>query len=131
MGKKEFTIEEKIEAIELHIHDGMGYGAISDRYLSDLDIKRYEVCNEFRSSSSIVKLQLSLYLFLGKCSDSIPRQSFSPPPFLDSRPCAKKIYKFFRISLDKRRRSCVRSCRSTIHVGQQGKKKVEGGGLIG
>ena len=58
MGKKEFTIEEKIEAIELHIHDGMGYGAISDRYLSDLDIKRYEVCNEFRSSSSIVKLQL-------------------------------------------------------------------------
>ena len=27
MGKKEFTIEEKIEAIELHIHDGMGYGA--------------------------------------------------------------------------------------------------------
>ena len=64
MGKKEFTIEEKIEAIELHIHDGMGDGAISDRDLSDLDIKKYEVCNEFRSSSSIVKLQLSLYLFI-------------------------------------------------------------------
>jgi len=32
MGKKDFTIEEKIKAIELHIHDGMGYGAIADRY---------------------------------------------------------------------------------------------------
>ena len=32
MGKKDFTIEEKIKAIELHIHDGMGCGAISDRY---------------------------------------------------------------------------------------------------
>ena len=32
MGKKDFTIEEKIKVIELHIHDGMGYGAISDRY---------------------------------------------------------------------------------------------------
>lgn len=32
MGKKDFTIEEKIKATELHIHNGMGYGAISDRY---------------------------------------------------------------------------------------------------
>ena len=31
MGKKGFTIEEKIKAIELHIHDGMGYRAISDK----------------------------------------------------------------------------------------------------
>ena len=31
MGKKGFTIEDKIKAIELHIYDGMGYGAISDR----------------------------------------------------------------------------------------------------
>ena len=32
MGKKGFTIEEKIKAIKLHIHDGMGYRAISNRY---------------------------------------------------------------------------------------------------
>ena len=31
MGKKGFTIEDKLKAIELHIHDGMGYKAISDR----------------------------------------------------------------------------------------------------
>ena len=31
MGKKGFTIKEKIKVIELHIYDGMGYGAISDR----------------------------------------------------------------------------------------------------
>ena len=31
MGKKDFTIEEKIKAIKLHICDGMGYRAISDR----------------------------------------------------------------------------------------------------
>ena len=32
MEKKEFTIEEKVEAAELHIRDGVGYGGISDRY---------------------------------------------------------------------------------------------------
>ena len=32
MGKKEFTIEEKIKAVELHIREGMGYGGISERY---------------------------------------------------------------------------------------------------
>lgn len=32
MGKKGFTIEEKIEAVELHIREGIGYGSISDRY---------------------------------------------------------------------------------------------------
>ena len=32
MCKKEFTIEDKIKAIELHIRDGVGYGGISDRY---------------------------------------------------------------------------------------------------
>ena len=32
MEKKEFTIEEKVEAVELHIRDGVGYGGISDRY---------------------------------------------------------------------------------------------------
>ena len=31
MGKKGFTIKEKIKVIELHIYDGMGYGTISDR----------------------------------------------------------------------------------------------------
>lgn len=30
--KKEFTIEEKFRAVELHIHEGMGYGGISDKY---------------------------------------------------------------------------------------------------
>lgn len=32
MGKKEFTIEEKIKAVELHVREGMGYGGISDKY---------------------------------------------------------------------------------------------------
>lgn len=32
MGKKEFTIEEKIKAVELHIREGMGHRGISDRY---------------------------------------------------------------------------------------------------
>ena len=32
MGKKKFTTEEKVQAVELHIRDGMGYGGISDRY---------------------------------------------------------------------------------------------------
>lgn len=32
MYKKEFTNEDRIKAIELHIHDGVGYGGISDRY---------------------------------------------------------------------------------------------------
>ena len=32
MGKKEFTTEEKMKAVELHIRDGMGYGGIADRY---------------------------------------------------------------------------------------------------
>ena len=32
MCKKEFTIEDKIKAIELYIRDGMGCGRISDRY---------------------------------------------------------------------------------------------------
>ena len=32
MFRKEFTVEEKIQAVELHIRDGMGYGGISDRY---------------------------------------------------------------------------------------------------
>lgn len=32
MGKKKFTIEEKIKAVELHIREGMGYGGISDRF---------------------------------------------------------------------------------------------------
>ena len=31
MGKKEFTTEEKIKAVELHIRDRMGYGEIADR----------------------------------------------------------------------------------------------------
>ena len=32
MGKKKFTTEEKLQAVELHIRDGMGYGGISDKY---------------------------------------------------------------------------------------------------
>ena len=32
MVKKKFTTEEKIQAVELHIRDGMGYSGISDRY---------------------------------------------------------------------------------------------------
>ena len=32
MGKKNYTTEEKIQAVELHIRDGMGYGGISDSY---------------------------------------------------------------------------------------------------
>ena len=32
MGKKKLTTEEKIQAVELHIRDGIGYGGISDRY---------------------------------------------------------------------------------------------------
>lgn len=32
MEKQGFTAEEKIKVIKLHIEDGMGYGAISDRY---------------------------------------------------------------------------------------------------
>ena len=32
MFKKEFTTEEKVQAVELHIREGLGYGGISDRY---------------------------------------------------------------------------------------------------
>lgn len=32
MGKKEFTVKEKIKAVELHIREGMGYRGISDRF---------------------------------------------------------------------------------------------------
>ena len=41
MGKKGFTTEEKIKAIELHIHDGMGYKAISNRYGVPITTLRY------------------------------------------------------------------------------------------
>ena len=41
MGKKGFTIEEKIKAVELHIHDGMGYRAISNRYGVPITTLRY------------------------------------------------------------------------------------------
>ena len=41
MVKKGFTIEEKIKAIELHIHDGMGYRAISNRYGVPITTLRY------------------------------------------------------------------------------------------
>ena len=32
MDKIWFTIEEKIQALELHIREGIGYRSISDRY---------------------------------------------------------------------------------------------------
>ena len=41
MGKKVFTTEEKLKAIELHIHDGMGYKSISDRYGVPIITLRY------------------------------------------------------------------------------------------
>ncbi|MDD6062023.1 MAG: transposase [Oscillospiraceae bacterium] len=41
MGKKEFTIEEKIKAVELHIYEEMGYRRVSDRYGVPITTLRY------------------------------------------------------------------------------------------
>ena len=68
MGKKKFTIEEKIKAVELHIREGMGYGGISDRFGVPITTLRHWIQGNGHNGT-VVRIGSSQGTPEGPCAD--------------------------------------------------------------